>query len=706
VNEQSTADSAERITLDEPTVQALPPPSRTGPSLNEAVERAFAVPSAFYARYPGFITIAVLGFFAAFLMSDLGRVQDWYGGEALPQRALAEEVIKGDFLPGGPYAGMPTHLPPLYPTAIGVASRITGIDPFHIVGFASVIAAILLPVVAYITGKVLFADWRPAAAGAVFVTFGAGFADANLGDSSLFTSGHLFAPLTPIDIGLLLIPLTVALFVRAAEEDAVRYGMYIGVIAAILAVIHLQSVIYLIAVILALGVAWLAMRPTEWKKVIAVDLTVAIAGLVLSAWWWGPQVWVGAREGGILIQTVSSAEEIDVGLGEWPSAFGLMLLLAALGSAFAVMSALRLKRLAPMLAVAWFVLLFLAGVFFADLIPEELSLRSDRLILLSTFPMGLLAGAAVTEWRHFLRGRTPGVYAFAAAVVLGLLVAAPTMGEERDLALAQTDPVFAGREWRWDGSLGFAAWFRDPENEIGTETFVADDPEAAIGWFFAGMKPLAWSPPSFYSMAYNAGETTGLSQTLRVRAQADALSGDWDSILVAANDVQEKAGVELRYAVVPVLDDRVALSVATAQQLATTSSERGREVQLAETEDGLSFLRMDEGGTASYTVTSAQDQSAQFTVRVRADDPGAKLTLTAGDESSVVEVFENEVGFWIEVPLVLRLTEGENPVQITAEGPVDLAAVYGFTEFLEDIPPGFRLRFDDGFTAIIEIPEL
>ena len=182
MNEQSTADSAERVALDEP-LPALPPgPAvRRGPSVNSIVERAFRVPSAFYARYPGFLTLAVLGFLAAVVMSDLGTIHDWYGGEALPQRALAEELIKGDFPPGGPYAGMPTHLPPLYATIIGGVSRLTGTNPFRLVGLASVLGAVLLPVVAYVTGKVLFHDWRPAAAGAAFVTFGAGFSDLHLG---------------------------------------------------------------------------------------------------------------------------------------------------------------------------------------------------------------------------------------------------------------------------------------------------------------------------------------------------------------------------------------------------------------------------------------------------------------------------------------------------------------------------------------------
>ncbi len=704
MNEQSTAGSGDGLTLEESHVPRARVRTRAAaPSFNESVARAFRGPSALYARYPGFITVGVLGFFAVLILADFGRPHGWYGGEALPQRALAEEVIKGDLPPGGPYAGLPTHLPPLLPTIIGVASRFTGLDPFRVLDLLSILAAIALPLIAYLTGKLLFHDWRPAAAGAAFVTFGAGLSDMHLGDASLFTSGHLFAPLTPLDVGLLLIPLAAGLFVRAAEDDTVRYATFIGLIGAVLAVTHLQSLVYLVAVLLSLGVAWLVMRPTEWRKVLALDLTVLIVGLTLSAWWWGPQVWVGAREGGILVKTVARVDAVDVGLAEWPAQFGFMLLLAIAGSVLAGMTAFKTKRLGPLIAVAWCFLPLFVGAFAGDRFPGELALRGDRLALLATFPMGLLAGLAVTEWRRWVPS-APGVYSVCLAMIALLLVALPTLGSQRDIANAQTEPVYAGQAWREEQELGFAEWFRDRENGTGTATIVAGDAEGAIAWYFAGMKLLSWSPPPFYSMAYNSGETTGLSETQRTRAQAEALSGTWEGMLRVTADVLEEAQIELRYVVLSQRDGRLAVSLATARQLAAASEQRGCEVQLIDGDDGLAYLEMTPDGEVTYNVDANEDKTVEFVLRVRANQPGKKLEISVGDTVSDIEIFEEETGQWIEVPVDLPLTEGQNAIRIAAVDDVELADVRGFTERLRDVPPGFFVRYEDDARVIIEIP--
>ena len=38
--------------------------------------------------------------------------------------------------------------------------------------------------------------------------------------------------------------------------------------------------------------------------------------------------------------------------------------------------------------------------------------------------------------------------------------------------------------------------------------------------------------------------------------------------------------------------------------------------------------------------------------------------------------------------------------------PVEVASVFGYTSGINDVPPGYRVRFDDGLTAVIEIPRL
>lgn len=667
-------------------------------TFNQAVGRAFAWPSALYARYPGFITVTVLAVFAAFWMGDLGTSHDWYSGDALPLRAVSEEILKGDLPPGGPYAGLPTHIPPAYPSVLALVSRVTGIDPFHVIGWASVVAAMLLPVVAYVTGKVVFGDWRPAAAGAAFVTLGASFSADHLGPNSLFTTGWFYAPVTPFDIGLLLIPLAAVLYIRAAEEDAVRYGGIVGLIAAFLLVTHVQSVVYLLVVLVCLGGAWLLMRPMEWRKVVAIYLTVIIASLLFSSWWWIPQFWVGLREGGLLMRSVPQTDLVDVGFSNWGDEFGLLLVLAAIGSVFSIIAARRLKRLGPVMVVAWMILPLLAGAIFADNLPFSGTLRGDRLALLSTFPMGLLAGLAVTEWRT-LTPTAPGVYSFVLGAGLIAAVTVPTLRDQRDASLGESDPQYAQRLWHWDDWLGFAGWLRDRENGTGTATLVGDDPESGVAWFFAGNKPLAWVTPSFYSMAYNPTEVTGLSQAAREDARAEALSGDWDSLIGVA------AKQDVRYAVVPRLQDRIGLSVATPGYLAGQTAERGNQVRLEQTDDGLPYLAMEQGGETTYRIRSREGGVTPFTLRVMAPEAGTVLRITSGPETADIRVAPGDAGQWVELPFQLNLAPGANEVTVSARSAVDVAAIYGYTEHEDAIPPGYRVRFDDGFTMILEIPQ-
>ena len=227
------------------------------------------------------------------------------------------------------------------------------------------------------------------------------------------------------------------------------------------------------------------------------------------------------------------------------------------------------------------------------------------------------------------------------------------------------------------------------------------DPEAAIAWFFAGNKPLAWTTPAFYSIAYNVRETTELSDTDRVKAQAEALSGSWTALERIANRD------DVRYAVLSSLEDgRLGLSVATAKYLATLSDQRGQEVRLELTDDGLGYLAMTEQGSFSYPVDSPTEIDTPFNVRLRAEQPGVLLEIRSGPSIVEVDVTEEELGQWVEIPFVIPLVEGENAVEVTATGSVDLAAIYAYTESLDTIPPSYRVRFDDGVTVVLEIPRL
>jgi hypothetical protein len=116
----------------------------------------------------------------------------WQGGDLLYHSALANAILRGEFLPGGPYQGLPTYYPPGFHLLLAATMRVTGLGPVPADQLLTLAWLPVLPIGTFLLARRLTGRPWVALLAAILTSFAGGY-DLNAGRlwvNSLFMAGH------------------------------------------------------------------------------------------------------------------------------------------------------------------------------------------------------------------------------------------------------------------------------------------------------------------------------------------------------------------------------------------------------------------------------------------------------------------------------------------------------------------------------------
>ena len=169
-----------------------------------------------------FALLSVIALAALFIQGGVFNNKTWlWTGDTIYHRAVMAEVQAGEWLPGGPYAGLPAFYSPLFhymAAAIGSVARIELTEAIRVI---SIIFAPLTPLAAFWLARVLGMDRASALVGAFFSTFAGAIktTEDRVWVDALFVGQHNFFPVFPRDIAFLLLPLGLGCVYRALVDN-------------------------------------------------------------------------------------------------------------------------------------------------------------------------------------------------------------------------------------------------------------------------------------------------------------------------------------------------------------------------------------------------------------------------------------------------------------------------------------------------------
>ncbi len=475
------------------------------------------------------------------------------GGDLLYHGALALGLVREGLPMEGAYAGLPAYYPPGFHALLGGLIGALGIPP---VTAAAILFVLLLP--ALPLGTYLLANrltGRPwVAVLAVALTLFGGAYDLNPGRqwvNSLFMGGHAAWTAYPRDLVFAILPFAAYAFVRALEPGAggrrwLAWAAVGGLILGGAALVQVQLLLPIPFAFPALVVA--ARDPARrGRALVALAVTGGLA-LLLAAPWLIQTADTIRQNGGVALDSSDQLEPAQFGFWSYPRQFGLLLPFGVLGAGAALLFLRRPDgprpagepgpwhpslREAGVLLATWWALPFVLGVLYQPTWPLEDALRPQRLWLIASQPLALLAAIGmVTASEHVLLRRRPRwvVPAIVVTVVAASLPA--TYATASLVARSWTQDVYAMLDREADRVPQFDALLGRTGPRV---TVVAPEDWSAWAWFETGQQIVAFVPPGYAKLAFDPAIFTGTSQADRRAALVAAWSGDVASLVAAAD---------------------------------------------------------------------------------------------------------------------------------------------------------------------------
>ena len=627
----------------------------------------------------------------------------WLGSDLLYHSALANAVLRGELPPGGPYPGLPAYYPPGFHVLVAGIMAVLGID---FTGADRLLTMAWLPVLPL--GTFLLMRWLTgrswvALVAATLTVFAGGY-DLNAGRlwvNSLFVGGQEAYPVYPRDLVFGMLPFAVLAFLRAlAAPRASRawaWAVTAGALFGACALIQVQLLLPMPAA-LATGAVLVALSHPNlrWRCLGVLVVTGAVAAAMFAPWFAGQLDAIG-RNGGVDLQSSDTLLPARFGPWSYPREFGLVLPLAIVGSGVAL---LLLRRedgprpggavtgpwrpslaQAPMVLVAWCAFAFVLAVLYRTDWPLEDALHPQRLWLLSSQPMAMLAAVGLATLVEDSVGRLRGGLAsqrrrVAATAVVMLVACVPaTVATARLLGQTWQRPTYADLDLQRDRVPAFAALI--PRRTDRATVFTYEDWSALV-WFETGERVVAMEPAGFAKLAFDPAVFTSRSQEGRRADLLAAFDGDPGRLGAAATSYGAS------YLVLARRGDEVGLLDAVAAVAAghpgnvtgTTSVLPG---------NGWDSLALETGATLAIPVAFTGSIGFEIRVAVEVGKPVAAAALELaviapdGEVRSTVPLGEISPAAdgWAIVHAAATIEAGDS-LRLRATAPVTIQSLRGF----------------------------
>ncbi len=629
----------------------------------------------------------------------------WQGSDLLYHSALANAILRGELPPGGPYAGLPAYYPPGFHLLAAGVMTVLGLDFTQANRLLTLAWLPVLPL-----GTFLLMRWltgRPwvALVAATLTVFAGGYdiSAGRLWVNSLFMVGQEAYPLYPRDLVFGMLPFAVLAFLRAlagpGPRRAVPWAVVSGVLFGACALTQVQLLLPL-PIALAVGAVLVAAtgRGGRRQAIVVLVVTGGVA-LALFAPWFAGQLEVIRRNGGIALGSSDTLLPARFGPWSYPREFGLLLPLGIIGSGVACLFLRRDRADGPMPAgtgrgpwrpalaqgpavlAAWFVLAFVLAVLYQPSWPLEDALRPQRLWMLSSQPMTMLAAIGLVALAEDAVGRLRSVperpLRLVAAAVAGVIVMASapaSLATARLLAGTWTRPTYADLDLQRDHVPAFDRLLPRAGPRAVVLTY---EDWSSLVWFETGEQVVAVLPSGFSKLAFDPAIFTARSQDQRRGDVLVAFTGDGAAVAGAARDygasylVLARRGGELG------LFDTVAAVAAGVPGAVTGAA-------TVQPGNGWDTLALEHGASLDLTLATTGRVDLEIRVAPIDGDMASQLdVVVVGPDGSdrsttALHVPPGTPGSW-QLLLATVATQPGDRLRLRAIGPVAVQSVRGFT---------------------------
>lgn len=643
---------------------------------------------------PTRLLLGLLALAALLLQGGLFVQKSWlWTGDYIYHRALIAEILNGELLPGGPYAGLPAFYSPLlHELAAGLAALFR-LDPLDGVKILSALAAPATPLVAFYLARVLgFGRWV-ALAGAYFATFGGGLklTEDRVWVDALFVGQHNFFPLFPRDAAFLLLPLGLAWTYRGLI-DGWRPGPYLaGLSFGLIVLVHTQTAVFaapVLGIYLALVVA---PRPALLGRALRTSAITAGLGLLVSSVWWAWMVAAILRSGSFGVYMPGYRVPLTLSLAEAPLEFGVFLPLGLLGLALTARHLWRERSPSALLLLVWWVLPVLLAIVRPSDFPGGDTFFPRRLWQFASQPLALMAAwALVVAVAPLWRWRPLALTVVGAVAVLA--GGPSSWGTWQRLGEFWNDTSFADQDWDLNGGFAYGAWLAERGRAEGPRTVMVPTPDATLVWYLAGQKVVYLYPTAAIKLAFDVQRLTGFGTAEREADLIAAFGGDPQRMAALA----DKYGVQ--YLVLRRAGDRLGAVDLPAAAL------RGarRDQKLRET-NHYEWLPIGPDDTIRFQFFSPTDGSAPLTLRARRRSavPRTAASLVVNGVEFPVSDAEAERDRYVEIARAAPIRAGQNDVRFRANGEFELARFVAYTVPISAYQDRYRVAYQDDATVVL-----
>jgi hypothetical protein len=647
-------------------------------------------------------TVALLGAIALaalFIQGGVFNNKTWlWTGDTIYHRAVMAEVQAGEWLPGGPYAGLPAFYSPLFHYMAAAIGSLANIELTQAIRVISIIFAPLTPLAAFWLARVVGMDRPSALVGAFFSTFAGAIktTEDRVWVDALFVGQHNFFPVFPRDIAFLLLPLGLGCVYRALVDGWRPGAALAGLAFGLMILAHTQTAVFAAPLIAIYFVLVLVLRRDLFRRMVTVSVVTSVVALAVSAFWWVWQIIELAQSGSFSVNMPAYRVPVKLALEEFPAEFGVFLILAPVGLFLVGRRFLRERSLAALLLLTWFLVPVILAVTRPTGFPGGDTFFPRRLWQFASQPLMLIAGAGlVVGLLRPLRPRYTLIVAILVAV--GLVASVPgSIGTAERVAEFWNEPEFADQRWELDGNFSMGPFLAAASRRDGPRTVLAPTPEATLVWYYSGQKVVYLHPTAAIKLAYDVERMTGFSELTRSDDLVRAYGGDPTALTEVA------ARYNARYVVLKKLGERLAGIDVPGDGLVSKDNARGTG-RLVET-NHYEYLRISPDNTVTLQVSSPTDRTATLVLRAkRRDRAGATLgTLSVNGASSTIADSELPRDTWADVRRDVQLRAGRNEIRLDSAATMELIRVAAYSLSLADLPSTWQVVHDDGWYVVLD----
>ena len=636
---------------------------------------------------------------ALFIQGGVFVHKTWlWTGDTIYHRAVMAEVQAGEWLPGGPYAGLPAFYSPLFhymAAAIGSLARIELTEAIRVV---SIVFAPLTPLAAYWLARVLGLDRASSLVGAFFSTFAGAIktTEDRVWVDALFVGQHNFFPVFPRDIAFLLLPLGLGCVYRGVVDGWKPGGVLAGLAFGLMILAHTQTAVFAAPLIAIYFACVLVMRRDLFRPIVTVSIVTSAVALGVSAFWWVWQIVVILQSGSFGVAMPAYRVPVKLALEEFPAEFGVFLVLAPIGLFLTGKRLLREHSLAALLLLVWFLVPVLLAIFRPTGFPGGDTFFPRRLWQFASQPLMLMAGLGLMM--GLLRLLRPRWSLIIATLVLICLVASVpgSIGTHERVAEFWNEPEFGDQRWELDGNFALGPYLAERSRQDGLSTVLAPTPEATLVWYYAGQKVVYLHPTAAIKLAYDVQKMTGFGEAERAADLVKAYGGD-PTVLSGVADKYSS-----RYVVLKRLGDRFAGIDLPADGLAPATETRGAG-RIVET-NHYEYLAVSPNDTVTVQVWSPTDRVATLVVRAKRRNRAQAMLGTLAVNGTRTTIADSELprDTWADVRRDVQLKAGQNEIRLESAAQMELIRVSAFSLTQADLPASWRVAHEDGWYVVLD----